>query len=116
MAGSAMIVINQLIRNHGRVAHATGNRRRLYDNDYNRDQFMAEHTQPILRWTDGSFQETTDELSEEEPLEIRVRGRAVSITMRTSGHDDELAAGFLLTEGVIRNRADILKIEPCDRN
>jgi FdhD protein len=55
----------------------------------------------------------TDELAEEEPLEIRVKNRAVSVTMRTPGHDDELAAGFLLTEGIIASRADVLRIEPC---
>ena len=54
-----------------------------------------------------------DELAEEEPLEIRVKGRAVSVTMRTPGHDEELAAGFLLTEGIIRNRTDLLRMEPC---
>lgn len=54
-----------------------------------------------------------DDLAEEEPLEIRVKGRPVSVTMRTPGHDEELAAGFLLTEGIIQNRADLLRIEPC---
>jgi len=49
-------------------------------------------------------------------LEIRVRGRAVSVTMRTPGHEDELAAGFLLTEAIIHRRSDVLRIEPCDRN
>ena len=56
---------------------------------------------------------TTDELAIEEPLEIRVKNRAVSVTMRTPGHDEELAVGFLLTEGVIGRRAEILRIEPC---
>ncbi len=54
-----------------------------------------------------------DELAEEEPLEIRVRGRAVSVTMRTAGHDDELAAGFLLSEGIIRHKSHLLRVEPC---
>ena len=73
---------------------------------------------PILRFdgSTGSPTRATDHLSPEEPLEIRVRGRAVSITMRTPGNDDELAAGFLLTEGLIRSRTDILAIEPCGRN
>ena len=70
----------------------------------------------ILRYDDGVAREVADELVEEEPLEVRVRGRAISVTMRTGGHDDELAAGFLLTEGVIRAPADILRIEPCERN
>jgi FdhD protein len=41
-----------------------------------------------------------DELAVEEPLEIRVGGRPVAVTMRTPGHDDELALGFLVSEGV----------------
>jgi FdhD protein len=68
----------------------------------------------VWKFTDGTFRESADEVAREEPLEIRVRGRAVSVTMRTPGHDDELAAGFLLTEGVVRAVADILEIKPCD--
>ena len=43
----------------------------------------------------------------EEPLEMRVNGRSVNVTMRTPGHDAELLAGFLLTEGLIRDGANI---------
>jgi FdhD protein len=42
-----------------------------------------------------------DEVAVEEPLEIRVDGKALSVTMRTPGHDEELALGFLLGEGLI---------------
>jgi len=52
----------------------------------------------------------------EEPLEIRVRGRAISVTMRTPDHDEDLAVGFLLTEGVINHPTDVLRVEPCGRN
>ena len=63
----------------------------------------------------------SDQLAAEEPLEIRVgyeiegqrRHRTLSVTMRTPGHDEELAAGFLLTEGIIRGKADVLGIIPC---
>ncbi len=41
-----------------------------------------------------------DDVAVEEPLEIRVNGRAVAVTMRTPGHDEELALGFCLTEGL----------------
>src|SRR3954462_7213165 len=42
-----------------------------------------------------------DEVAVEEPLEIRVDGRALAVTMRTPGHDEELALGFLVGEGLI---------------
>jgi FdhD protein len=70
----------------------------------------------VLRWESESLRQIDDELAEEEPLEIRVRGRAISVTMRTPGHDAELAAGFLLTEGIIRAPQDVIRIEHCGRN
>src|SRR5882724_2674434 len=54
-----------------------------------------------------------DTLAAEEPLEIRVRGRGIAVTMRTPGNDRELAAGFLLSEGIIRHGSDIVEIAPC---
>jgi FdhD protein len=67
----------------------------------------------IVRINGARVEKVTDELAEEEPLEIRVRGRGLTVTMRTPGADDELAAGFLLTEGMIKQRCDILRIVPC---
>ena len=49
----------------------------------------------------------------EEPLEIRVNGTPITVTMRTPGSDIELAQGFLLTEGVITRRADVLTVRYC---
>ena len=49
----------------------------------------------------------------EEPLEIRVNGSPVSVTMRTPGSDVELAQGFLLTEGVIGHRDDVVTVRYC---
>lgn len=49
----------------------------------------------------------------EEPLEIRVDGSAITVTMRTPGSDIELAQGFLLTEGVIAGRDDVHSIRYC---
>jgi FdhD protein len=52
----------------------------------------------VLRLPGGRTER--DELAVEEPLEIRVNGEAVAVTMRTPGHDEELAVGFLLSEGI----------------
>jgi FdhD protein len=71
----------------------------------------------VLRWEQGA--EPTvhdDEVAEEAPLEIRVRGHPVAVTMRTPGNDDELTRGFLASEGVIRAPADVVRIEPCGRD
>lgn len=49
----------------------------------------------------------------EEPLEIRVNGAPITVTMRTPGSDVELAQGFLLTEGLVARREDILSVRYC---
>ena len=54
-----------------------------------------------------------DYLAAEEPLEIRVGGTSLAITMRTPGHDVDLAAGFLVSEGVIRSGDDFLTARYC---
>jgi FdhD protein len=54
-----------------------------------------------------------DTLAAEEPFEIRVDGTPLTVTMRTPGDDVELAHGFLLTEGVIGDREDVLTARYC---
>ena len=64
-------------------------------------------TTPIVEWNAGAERRRLDEVVAEEPLEIRLNGVPVSVTMRTPGDDFELAAGFLLTEGIINSRSDL---------
>ncbi|HIG84632.1 MAG TPA: formate dehydrogenase accessory sulfurtransferase FdhD [Verrucomicrobia bacterium] len=62
----------------------------------------------------GSVSNVDDFVAIEEPLEIRVEEKNVAIVMRTPGHDRELAAGFLLSEGVIKSRNDVFEISECE--
>jgi FdhD protein len=70
----------------------------------------------IVAISGGSSKRKVDRLAVEEPLEVRVNTRSISITMRTPGHDPELAAGFLVTEGLIHNRSEIEDIRSYSRN
>ncbi len=54
-----------------------------------------------------------DQVAREEPLEIRIGGKSIAITMRTPGNDRELAAGFLLAEGVVTRPDQIIEIAHC---
>ena len=84
-----------------------------------------EHAQfEILRVKARSRQVAQDPVAIEEPLEIRLEygppaqrtKRSISITMRTPGHDFELAAGFLFTEGIVERPADIEQVRYCGPN
>jgi FdhD protein len=68
----------------------------------------------VSEWDDGHLRRKDDCLAAEEPLEIRIGAEPLSVTMRTPGHDRELAAGFLFTEGLIQHRGQILKLETAE--
>ena len=65
---------------------------------------------------DGVAEHRADLLAVEEPLEIRVDGEPVTVTMRTPGDDIDLAAGFLFTEGLLRRLDAVHEIRMCDDN
>ena len=65
----------------------------------------------VKEWNNGTVQPIMDSLVAEEPLEIRVNGNPLSVTMRTPGNDLELAAGFLLTEGIIQSCNQISSLD-----
>lgn len=69
---------------------------------------------PVLRIGPAGARRELDSLAAEEPLELRVDGTPLSVTMRTPGHDVELAHGFLLTEGVLGSPSDVLAARYCD--
>ncbi|MCZ4079047.1 formate dehydrogenase accessory sulfurtransferase FdhD [Rhodococcus sp. H36-A4] len=69
---------------------------------------------PVVRLRGRVETTRPDTLVVEEPLEIRVNGTALAVTMRTPGHDVDLVHGFLLTEGVITSRDDIRIARYCD--
>jgi FdhD protein len=65
----------------------------------------------VTEYSDGHSRRLQDSLAGEEPLEIRVNGESFAVTMRTPGHDAELATGLLFTEGVIQTTDQILSIQ-----
>jgi FdhD protein len=68
----------------------------------------------VLRLGPNGVRRAPDRLAVEEPLELRVAGKPLAVTMRTPGHDVELAHGFLLTEGVIGAVPDVSSARYCD--
>src|SRR5258708_2144909 len=73
----------------------------------------------IKRIRGGHIDDTDDQLAIEEPMEIQVAydsetgyvKKNISVTMRTPGSDEELAAGFLFTEGIIKTRSEIKNVK-----
>src|SRR5215831_243028 len=70
----------------------------------------------IRRKRDGDLEYLPDDLTIEEPLEIRVGRKPIATTMRTPGHDEELAAGFLLSEGIVHARDQIASVSAGSDN
>ncbi len=68
----------------------------------------------VIRLSPDGQRTRPDSIAVEEPLEIRVDGKPLAVTMRTPGHDVELAHGFLHTEGVIGSPDDIRDARYCD--
>jgi FdhD protein len=64
----------------------------------------------------GAAEHRADLLAVEEPLEIRVDGEPLTVTMRTPGDDIDLAAGFLFTEGLLASLDEVHEIRMCDQN
>lgn len=67
----------------------------------------------VLRYDDARAVRRPDTVAVEEPFEIRVDGASVSVTMRTPGDDFDLAAGLLVTEGVVRAAGEIATMRFC---
>lgn len=76
----------------------------------------------ITRVENGALSEADDILVTEEPLEIRLghgplddrKEFRLSVTMRTPGHDEELALGFLVTEGIVPDAGQVVRVVPCE--
>ncbi|MEU8530078.1 MULTISPECIES: formate dehydrogenase accessory sulfurtransferase FdhD [Streptomyces] len=67
----------------------------------------------VMRIREGEASHRPDTLAAEEPMEIRVGGRPLTVTMRTPGDDFDLAAGFLVSEGVVHTAEDVAGIRYC---
>ncbi|MFJ1990295.1 formate dehydrogenase accessory sulfurtransferase FdhD [Streptomyces asiaticus] len=67
----------------------------------------------VIRIRDGAVSTRPDTLVAEEPLEIRLNGKPLAITMRTPGDDFALAAGFLVSEGVLGRADELANIVYC---
>ncbi len=68
----------------------------------------------VHRYRDGAFSGRADLVAGEEPLEIRLGGESLTVTMRTAGHDVELVHGFLHAEGIVHDATDVTAMRYCD--
>lgn len=102
--------------NAGRKERSASSRHSTENEDLRRRHITPT---PVLAVRNGIPLDQTDWLASEEPLEIRVHGPgqktvSVAITMRTPGHDDELAVGFLYGEGLICSRDEVVTVRAGD--
>lgn len=67
----------------------------------------------VTAFVDGAGSSRQDRVAHEEPLEIQVQGVSCAVVMRTPGHDEELALGFLATERVIESVRDVVSVRHC---
>jgi len=76
---------------------------------------MSRDRRSILKWENGKVTSCEDPVSIEEPIEVRINGVPIAVIMRTPGSDFELAAGFIVTEGMIDSIGQIGTISYCDK-
>lgn len=76
---------------------------------------LSVDTTQVIEWNEGGTRRAQDYLAAEEPLQITIGRKPLMVTMRTPGHDEELAAGFLLTEGIIERREQLRDISVAVR-
>jgi len=67
----------------------------------------------LTRFDGGRAVSAADEVVCEEPLEIRLDGAALAVVMRTPGHDEELATGLLVSEGIVAGAGDLVSVRHC---
>jgi FdhD protein len=68
-----------------------------------------------IEWEGGTLHTSDDRVAREEPLEIRLGAMPLAVVMRTPGHDEELAWGFVVTERVVDDLGDIASVRHCSR-
>ncbi len=66
-----------------------------------------------IEWQSGEQSRDLDMVAREEPLELRIAGVAIAVVMRTPGHDEELARGFVLSERIVARSDQVLSIRHC---
>ncbi len=68
-------------------------------------------TRPVKRYLRTSFEDVSDELVEESPVEFRIGGVPIAVVMRTPGQDEDLGLGFALTEGIVLHPGEVKHIQ-----